>query len=306
MAADSPKPIPRWLGVLLLLAIAVMFGSNHISARLAFDHGANVVTAVAARSTVTAVFVLALLLVNGVPLALPRTTLRRGLGIGLVLAVQSYCLYSAVALIPVALALLAFNTFPMLLSLISWAAGAERPSRRTLVAMPIALAGLALALDVAGIAGGKAVNFAERWEQIGRGVAFALAAAASFATVVFLTTRWLADVDGRIRSLLTMSSVAAIALVGGTLTQSFAFPVDGAGWIGLALLTLFYGVAITSLFIVLPRLGAVNNAALLNFEPIAILFLAWPILGQTVAPLQILGALIVVGAISVLASGKRK
>src|ERR1019366_7229464 len=83
-------PMPRWLGVLLLLAIATTFGSNHIAARVAFDHGANVVTAVAARSTGTALILLALLFANGVPLAMPRTTLWRGFGIGAVLAVQSY------------------------------------------------------------------------------------------------------------------------------------------------------------------------------------------------------------------------
>ena len=303
--------IPRWLGVALLLLIATTFGGNHIAARIAFDHGANVVTAVAARSTGTVLFVLALLWINRVPFALPGTTVRRGLATGLVLAVQSYCLYSAVARIPVALALLAFNTFPLMLSLISWAAGAERPSRHALLAMPVALIGLALALDVAAIAGGPSMRegtmlrMGDRWQEIGAGVAFALVAALSFATVVFLTTRWLGAVDGRMRSLLMMSAVAAAALAGGTVTQGFALPADTTGWLGLALLTLFYGSAITSLFVLLPRLGAVNNAALLNFEPISVLFLAWPILGQKIAPLQILGAFIVIGAIVALATGKR-
>jgi drug/metabolite transporter (DMT)-like permease len=299
------KPIPRPLGVALLLAIATTFGSNHISARIAFDHGANVITAVAFRSAGTAIILGALLLANRVPLALPRPTLLRGLAIGLVLSVQSFCLYSAVARIPVALALLAFNTFPMMLSLISWIAGAERPSKRALIAMPVALIGLALALDVAGLTSAQGLNFAGRWAEIGTGVSFALGAAVSFATVVFLTTRWLGAVDGRLRSLMMMSVIAVVAIVVGTATSGFALPRDNTGWIGLVLLTLFYGTAITSLFVVLPRLGAVNNAALLNFEPIAILFLAWPILGQTVAPLQILGAFIVIGAIAWLASGKR-
>ncbi len=305
MSNPASKPIARWLGVALLLAIATTFGSNHIAARLAFDHGANVITAVAFRSAGTAVIVFGLLLINGVPLALPRTTLRRGLAIGLVLAVQSYCLYSAVSLIPVALALLAFNTFPMMLALISWAAGAERPSRRALLAMPVALIGLFLALDIAGLSSSQAFDFAGRWQQIGKGLAFALAAAVSFATVMFLTTRWLADVDGRMRSLLMMAVTAAAAIAFGGFTDGFALPADNTGWLGLILLTLFYGIAITSLFVVLPRLGAVNNAALLNFEPIAVLFLGWVILGQSVAPLQIFGAFIVIGAIVMLAGAKR-
>ena len=132
----SGQPIPRWLGVVLLLAIATVFGSNHVAARLAFEHGTNVITAVAFRSTGTVLLVLALLIWSGVSLRVEGKTFARTIVIGLFLAVQSYCLYSAVALIPVALALLAFQTFPILLSLLSWAAGGERPSRRVRIAGP--------------------------------------------------------------------------------------------------------------------------------------------------------------------------
>ena len=82
-------------------------------------------------------------------------------------------------------------------------------------------------------------------------------------------------------------------------------PADGTGWIALALLTVFYGTAITSLFVVLPKLGAVNNMAILNFEPIAVLGMAWAVLGQAVGPLQVLGAFIVIGAIVWMGSGKK-
>jgi drug/metabolite transporter (DMT)-like permease len=57
--------------------------------------------------------------------------------------------------------------------------------------------------------------------------------------------------------------------------------------------------------VILPRLGAVSNSALLNFEPIAALVLSYMVLGQSVAPLQIVGALIVVSAIVSLGLAKR-
>ena len=297
----AEKQIPRWLGIVLLLVVATTFGANHLSARIAFDHGANVTTGVAFRSTGTALFVLALLLLNRISLKVEKKTFGRASFIGFLLAVQSYCIYSAVALIPVALALLAFNTFPMLLALMSWAAGGERPAPRALLAMPVALAGLALALDV----WGKGGDIAERWGEIGAGVLWATGAAVAFAAALFFTTRWLAAVDGRLRSFLTMSVVSAIVLAGGAMAGDFCLPADTTGWVALALLTAFYGTAITSVFVLLPRLGTVNNAVVLNFEPIALLGLAWVILDQKVTPLQILGAFIVVGAIMVLGSGKR-
>jgi drug/metabolite transporter (DMT)-like permease len=291
--------MPRWAGIALLLLIAAVFGSNHIAARVAFDHGTNVTTAVAFRSTGTALIVLMLLLFSGTSLRMGRKTFGQSVLIGLLVAVQSYCLYSAVALIPVALALLVFQTFPMLLSLISWLGGGERPSRRVLLAMPVALFGLALALDVYG----KSGDIAGRWAELGAGVLWALGASISFATAFFLITRWLGGMDGRLRSFLFMSVVAVVTLAAGAAAGAFVLPADGTGWIALALLTLFYGTAITSTFVLLPKLGAVNNAAVLNFEPIAVLGLAWLILDQSVAPLQILGAFIVVGSIVWMGTG---
>ena len=282
-------------GVLALLVIAVTFAGNHVAARIAFDDGASVATAVAVRSGVTAIALFALLCAFGVPMALPRPTVVRACAIGVLVALQSFCLYSAVARIPVALALLAFNTFPMLLALMSWGSGAGRPTLRTLLAMPVALAGLALALDVFGRSG----DFAGRWAEIGVGVGWALGAALSFALVLLLTGRWLKDMDGRLRTLLTMAVTAAVVGLAGAAMDAFSLPREPQGWLGLALLTVFYGTAITALFVVLPRLGAANYAVVLNIEPIAVLFLAWGILGQSVTALQLLGALIVIGAITV-------
>jgi hypothetical protein len=44
------KPLPRWLSIATLPVIATVFGSNHVAARVAFDHGVTITTAVAARS----------------------------------------------------------------------------------------------------------------------------------------------------------------------------------------------------------------------------------------------------------------
>ncbi|MCB2032752.1 MAG: EamA family transporter, partial [Ottowia sp.] len=53
-----------------LLLIALLMGSNHVAARMAFNHGVSVPTAVTVRSAVTALVVGALLLAQHVPLAL--------------------------------------------------------------------------------------------------------------------------------------------------------------------------------------------------------------------------------------------
>jgi drug/metabolite transporter (DMT)-like permease len=283
---------PRF-GIPLLMFLATVFAGNHIAARVAFDHGTSIAAAVMVRSGVTALVIVALLRLQSVSMALPRATLLRGLGIGLLVSLQSFCLYSAVAIIPVALALLAFNTFPMLFVLLTWLSGGENPGRRAFVAMPLPLLGLVLALDILG----TVEAMAGRWAEIGVGVGWALGSSASFACVLFLTTRHLKDVDGRLRTLLTMGTTAVVVGLAGAATGSLALPADGMGWLGLALLTVLYGSAITAIFTVVPLLKSASNTAALNFEPIAALILGWAILGQTVAPRQLVGALIVVGAV---------
>lgn len=291
--------LPRWLAVVSLLLIATTFASNHVAARVAFDHGTNVATAVAVRSSGAALFVAMLLYAARIPLRMTRATLMRALLIGVLLSVQSLFLYSAIARIPVALALLVFDTFPMMLGLLSWATGNGRPARHAFVAMALALAGLALALDVFGWTAHTA-HAADG--SMATGVAFAAAAALAFALVLLLTTRWLASTDGRLRSFVLMIVVATFAWLAGKTTGEFAWPHDGTGWIALALLTLFYSTAITALFVLLPRLGAVNNAAIMNFEPIAALLLAWLFLGQSMGTLQLTGGAIVIAAVVLLAT----
>ncbi|MCC7059289.1 MAG: EamA family transporter, partial [Burkholderiaceae bacterium] len=80
---------------------------------------------------------------------------------------------------------------------------------------------------------------------------------------------------------------------------------DTGGWLALALLTALYSSGITGLFVLLPKLGAVNNAAVMNIEPFIALLLGWLVLDQGVAPIQTAGAFIVIGAILMLTTGRR-
>jgi drug/metabolite transporter (DMT)-like permease len=223
--------------------------------------------------------------------------------IGLLVGFQSLCIYSAVARLPVALALLAFNTYPIWTAL--WARVVYRhpPEPAMLIAMPVILLGLALALDVLGAASG--LGAAGQWARIGAGVAFALAAAGTFGLALVITQHEAADVDGRVRTATTMAIVGAVALASVAVQGGFHLPTAAAGWWGLAALTVLYGTGITILFTVLPKLGVVGNSPIMNVEPVFALVLGWLILGQSIAPVQVAGALIVVGAVMALGMRKR-
>ena len=279
-----------------------MMGANHVAARIAFNHGVDVATAVATRSIVTAAVVALLLAVQGVPLIFTARHRRALPAVGLLIGVQSLCLYSAVARLPVALALLAFNTHPL------WSALWERlfyrrmPPRAVMLAMPVILFGLALALDVLGASSG--LGAAGQWASIGAGVAFAVTAAATFGMAMVLTQHEAGDVDGRLRTFTTMTVVGLFAAIAVAVQGGPHLPNVAAGWWGLAALTALYGTAFTIMFTVLPRLGVVGGSAIMNAEPVFALVLAWMILDQAIAPVQVVGALLVVG--TVIALGLRR
>lgn len=286
-----------------LLLIALMMGANHVSARLAFDHGVTVSTAVLFRSAVTALVVWVIVRVAGVPVNVSAAQRKALLKIGLLIGLQSLCLYSAVARLPVALALLAFNTYPLWTALWARTLKGERIEPRVLRAMPVLLLGLALALDVAGAASGLGAS--AHWGRIGAGVAFALTAAASFGLALVFTQHETLGLDGRVRTAITMALVAAAALVGVVAQGGLALPNAPIGWWGLAGLTALYGTAFTIMFTVLPRLGVVGGSPIMNVEPIFALVLAWAVLGQTVAAMQVAGGLLVVATVMWLGLRRR-
>jgi drug/metabolite transporter (DMT)-like permease len=294
-SASAPTAALSRAAFATLLLIALMMGANHVAARLAFDDGVSVATAVVFRSGVTALVVGLILLLYRVPVRLQARHRKALPAIGLLVGVQSLCLYASVARLPVALALLAFNTYPLWTALWARVVYGQRPQPRVLRAMPVMLVGLALALDVFGAASG--LGAAGHWSQIGVGVSFALAAAATFGLALMITQHETVDLDGRLRTATTMTIVGIMAMIACAVQGGLALPQTSVGWGGLFGLTLLYGTAFTIMFTVLPKLGVVGNSAIMNIEPIFALVLAWAILGQSIAAVQVAGGLLVVATV---------
>jgi drug/metabolite transporter (DMT)-like permease len=286
-----------------LLLIALMMGANHVAARFAFNDGVDVATAVAFRSAVTTLVVALVVLFYRVPIKLTANHKKYLPAIGGLIGLQSLCLYSSVARLPVALALLAFNTYPLWAALWDRLLYGRRTEPAVLKAMPVLLLGLALALDVLGATSG--LGAAAQWGRMGVGVAFALAAGASFGLAMILTQHEAGDVDGRVRTVSTLGISGIIALTVVAAQGGFHLPQAAPGWLGLAALTFLYGTAFTIMFTVLPKLGVAGSSPIMNVEPVFALVLAWLLLGQSIAAVQVAGALIVVGAVMWLGLRKR-
>ncbi len=290
-------------GFLSLLLVALLMAANHVAARLAFNSGLDVATAVAVRSGTTAMVVGLLVWLAHVPWRLSRQHLRGLLMIGVMIGTQSQLLYGAVSRLPVALALLAFNTYPLWAALWNRVFYGQPPERQVLLTMPVILAGLALALDVAGAASGLGAR--QQWAVMGEGVAFAMAAAASFGMVLVWTQHETTGLDGRVRTLFSLLIAASVALAVVGWHGGPHWPQTDIGWLGLLGLTCLYGSGFTLMFTVLPKLGVAGNTAIMNVEPVFALMLGWAILDQRIEPVQIAGAVLVVAAVIFLGLRKR-
>ena len=182
---SEPVPAPAasvrapyaWLPLAGLVASAAILAAGHVSARLAFANGVNIVTAAATRSVVAAALLFLLLRVRGLRV-LPIS--RQGvlaILLGLTVASQTVFVQVAVLLMPVTLAILVFYTYPFLTGVTMSVVGADRLTPPLFVALLAAFAGLTLVLGV----GGESVSVV--------GVLAGLAASISFTATLILTPR---------------------------------------------------------------------------------------------------------------------
>lgn len=305
MTEPGRNPLfPQHVAIGLLLMIGTLSALNHVAARIAFDDGAGVMLAVVCRAAFSGAALLAVVLWQGHALRLPGNCGPWQLLLGLMVAMQSLCLYSAVARIPVALALLLGNLFPILLALLTWALGGARPTRRAGILMASILLGLIFVLDLPGVLSARG-RMGPEWIV---GVLFAFGAASFFTVGLWISDNRLSDIIGPVRSLYTITIVFGSMLavgMAGVVPGGLDVPLSSAGWWGLGVLSVLYATTFSILFITIPRLNMPRNAPVMNSEPVASLFFGWLVLDQTFNGMQLLGGAIVLACIVLLAYSKR-
>ena len=282
MAAAAGR---SWSGGAVALFAAAAFGFHNVIVRMALDGGSDPETLLALRGPFAAAAIYFYCRLRGQSPRIDGKARYAALGLGLVLAVQSFGLLAAFQRIPVSLAILVFYTFPILVAIYAVAAERTRPGALTLLAIVLAFAGLVLALDVSA----DAFN----WE----GVAFGGLASAGMTVTVLAgarVTRSAGPVATSFHSILVTGGIflALVAARGGP-----ALPDHGAGWIAFAAVPVTYLIAVVSFFLAIATISGPRVAVYLNAEPIVAIALAVTLLGETLSPLQAAGAVLVVTAI---------
>jgi len=277
---------PFWLGPTLAVIAAVSFASGTTIAVIAYDAGATPLSVITTRITFTVFALLVLIRATGSSLSLPPRERAIALALGFVLGVQSYCHYEAIGLLPVAIAILVFYLFPLLVGVISHITGDERMSPALGIALVIAAFGLFLALDVTG--GGLNMT----------GIMLALGAATTFSVVVVINASLIRRTGRSLPVTFHMNLTASAAfIVVCAVLGEFPLPDSQEGWIAFTAVPVFYSIGMICFFVAVGAMGAVWASLLMNLEPVAAIILGFTLLGQVLTPLQLLGAGLVVGAI---------
>ncbi|HEY7937848.1 MAG TPA: DMT family transporter [Candidatus Limnocylindrales bacterium] len=290
----------RVLGTLAIVVAATCFGTLGTLSRLAYDAGMTPLGFATWRAFFGAILltiVVVALARRGRPMVRLRDVRRQAVGALAVAAAAGIILNLAVFIafgrITVALALLAFYTYPAMVAVVAIVIERRRPDRLELLALGLALGGMILV-----VAGQLEPGAGLVIDGLGLGLAL-LAAVAQ--TVYITTSRGYAAIPTEQAApiLLWVAALAfiVIAALSGSL-DSLGEPLrNPAAWPYLLVAGLLGAGVPSLLFLVAIRLiGPVRTGILAMLEPVTGTVLAALILGETLGPIQLVGGALVIAA----------
>jgi drug/metabolite transporter (DMT)-like permease len=285
MSFNSGAPENRRIGIALVLTSAVAFAVGPTAAKVALDNGANVLTVVAARGLIGAALLALLVILFRQDFRIGRSALRWCLACAAFSAVMVYGLIGAVAYIPVSVAILIFFVHPIVIAVIVHWRGGDRLTGGKLLLALAALAGLALAL-------------APTFDTLDMtGIALAALAAITICGSILCGARAQQHATStQVNLYVTALGGAAFAVIASAL-GAWSWPINTAGWLGIAAAGVGIAVGLLCFFASFRYLSPVRATMLSNAEPLLSIVLAAVILGQWLGPVQWLGAAIMIGAI---------
>lgn len=277
-------------GVLLCLASAAAFGAMGIFGKLAYDESVTVGTLLVVRFALAAALFWGLVAVTRTWRKVAGRDVLVALALGAFgYAAQAGAFFAALDRMDASLLSLLLYTFPAIVAAAAVLLGRERWSRRTGAALVLASAGLLLVLGAAG-----------HLDPLG--TVLGIVAAVVYSTYILSSQ----GVAGRVGPL----ALSALVCTGATVTLTLATvaigdlhpaAVTAAGWAWLAAIAVVSTVGAVGLFFAgLARVGPTQASILSTVEPVTTVALAFVVFGEALQPVQLLGGLLVLGAVAAL------
>jgi drug/metabolite transporter (DMT)-like permease len=306
MAGMPARDRPPVAGFAIVILGASLFGMLGPLSRFAYDAGMEPLAFVAWRGLiglVAAVVFVGWRIRRGSARLTRLRDLDRGARASLAVAALAgfavnLAMFISFDLVTVALALLGFYTYPVMVAVVNVALGRETLDRARVVALVLAIAGM-----VAVVASQFDPSAGIRFDAIGFGLA--LGAAVSQAVFVVISRTGYravpaAQAMGVILATTVACSIAVAAVTGAT--GALAYPLRDPSILPMLVFTGLFTAAIPSvLFLTGIRLvGGTRAGILMLFEPVVGVALAAVLLGEGLAPIQVVGGIAILAAALIL------
>lgn len=279
--------MPRHYAIALVLLSALGFGSMAMFAKLAYAGGVSPTLLLALRFVLAAALLAPIVTIRR--LRLPRGRALAGFALmGMLYTAQSQAYFTALLHASSGLVGLLLYVYPVLVTLLAISFGWEKPDRRTLVLMALAIAGIAITLG--GDLEGRPL-----------GIALGLLAAAIYAVYILIGGRLTRDTDPLMATLVIMATAGlcngALAVAGG-----YPLPGDAVTWMAIGAIALFSTVIAIAAFLVgIKYVGAAQASIISTLEPVITICLGVALLGESVSTGQLTGGTMVLLAVTLLA-----
>jgi drug/metabolite transporter (DMT)-like permease len=219
---------------------------------------------------------------------------------GLFFAIDLVAWHQGIEEVGAGLATVLGNLQVVLVGLLAWAILREKPSTRSLVAIPVALFGVVL------ISG--AFEHGAYGRNPGLGVAYGILTALAYSGFLLVLREGNRDLRRPAGPLFDATLVSAlgvivIGLIWGNLDWTPGWKAQGYLWL-LALSSQALGWLLIS--ITLPRLPAALTSVLLTFQPVLSVLFAWAILNESPSGLQLGGVALVLSGLLIVSAGRRQ
>ena len=293
------------LGTLIVLGSAALFGTLGPLSRFAYDAGAEPAAWVAWRALTGLLTLVAVIawrargrLSEVIAHHLPpraRVALLTAAVMGMTLNLGMFFAFERTT---VALVLLCFYTYPAMVAVVNVVLGRERLDAPRIVALLLALAGMVMVVaaqldPAAGI----------RFDVIGLALAFGAALSQTVYVTVSRDGYSQVPTDQAITVVMLVTALGAAALAALTAgPASLIPPLDAQGFLPLLLFTGIFAAAVPSLGFLygIRAIGGLRAGILMLFEPVVGVALAAWLLAEGLAPIQVLGGVLILAAAVIL------
>jgi drug/metabolite transporter (DMT)-like permease len=298
------------LGVILIIVSAAGFGSGTVISKPIYAAGLTWAQLLAWRFSIGAALAWSWILISPVRRAaigrLGRREALVAVGLGLWYTGNAATYYAGLETVPASLAGVLVYLYPAIVAVLSVRFASRLEGRRPWIALGIALVGVVLALggidlSNAASAGGIALILLSPLIYAGWIVLSARLAGERSDRLAHETTGSGHVDDAAAASALMITSTAIVFIVIALATGRPLGPTDipAAAWpylLAIGFLGTF--LAIQTFYAGSRRIGAAQAALVSTVEPLIIVTLAFVVLGETLAPIQLAGgALIIVGVL---------